>query len=112
MKDAQPNKFAEYVTSQKFCLTLTQAQVDALIWQMTHDPRYGPPYTTSLLSLERRGLIEHLGGEEWKTTVAGWKVYELIKIAGLVEGRDIFPREWQLDEHDMKLDEYFNRTSQ
>jgi len=85
------NKFAEYVTSNSFCLTLSQPMIDALIWQMSGDRRNSGIYTNSLHALERRGLIEWSHGD-WTTTIAGWKVYDLVKIAGFVDSRQLWRR--------------------
>jgi len=85
------NKFAEYVTSQTFNLSLTQPMIDAMIAQITGqtEGRYlGPYYAVSMEALERRGLVEYSHGD-WTTTIAGWKVYDLIKLAGLYSNQRV-----------------------
>ncbi len=83
------NKFAEYVTNQSFVITLSQPMINAFIWQMSGSFGIESDYTNSLWALERRGFVEYSNGG-WTTTIAGWKVYELIKIAGLVNSKELW----------------------
>ena len=71
------NKFAEYVRSTSFNISLTQSMVNALICVI--NGREFEADSNSLAALERRGLIEYADG--WTTTIPGWKVYDLLKAA-------------------------------
>ncbi len=82
------NRFAEYVTNQSFVITLSQPMINAFIWQMSGYQDNEFYHTNSLQALERRGFIEYSHGG-WTTTIAGWKVYDLIKIAGLVDSKKL-----------------------
>lgn len=79
-------KFAEYVASSSFNLSLTQPMIDAMIAQIegkTSGRHQCPYYAVSMEALERRGLVEYSCGD-WTTTLAGWKIYDLLKLAGMV----------------------------
>lgn len=87
--DEKMNRFAEYVTNQSFVITLSQPMINAFIWQMSGSPGHVSDHTNSLWALERRGLVEYSCGG-WTTTIAGWKVYDLIKIAGLLDSKELW----------------------
>lgn len=109
MSDKQVNaRFADYVQSIAFNLTLSRSMIEALGLMWHHgalrdmenwkEPKFGNKYISSHTvpigrALERRGLREWLPydakskGTIWKLTEAGEKVCELLVVAGMLEAR-------------------------
>src|SRR5262245_17034453 len=89
-------RFAEYVSSQAFVLTLSRPMIDALVYLYLQEIEPKSPFPNVSMSgwsgLERRGLMERSwthgpnGGRKFRAhiTMIGKMVYHLLDEAGLV----------------------------
>lgn len=92
MSDERTNRFAEYVTSGAFTMSLTRSQISMLGLIARGEPGYG---SHTVAGLERRGLVVEIakptsihGMErtEWRCTYVGLQIMSLLIAAGLTNG--------------------------